>query len=226
MFIMSKLSKCLQSITAPFVKLFIKAGDKVIDKYCGKVMPKDKKASRKDFSKRLTHNLDTIIEEMWVPDDKLEELIGCQVINQDLTVPTDLPYEDLVYCYQKYKQYVAAVMSFSSAYYEQFHHITEAYMHNMDCDLPGSQKEKQVIDYEILEVSYIRKMWAKSLEEAEADISDIPATREEIIERLNSGLHAPRTMLQIYFIRLYGLMVYMRIDFRGDKKPLYNLFNK
>lgn len=218
---MSKLSKYFRNITAPVSKLCGKGDELVVNSYGGKLLRNREALSSKEFSERLNYNLKVIVDEIWVPDQRFEKLTGCQAIAENVKLPASLSHDDLVYCYQSYKHYLAAINVFGEKYLAEFHQATDTALYNMDCDMAREPDKKKPIDEKLFTMSYIKQVWIQALDESEADLSEMPTSDEELRNSLDGRFDGIRSMFNIFFITTYRPMAYMRMNFYGSEKPLY-----
>ena len=205
------------------INLFIKIGDKIVPMITGNNInldPNDPKT--KDINK-YSHNIDAIIKDIWVPDKKMDAILGTSAINEDLKVPDMLTDEELIYCYKKSLHYYGAVTTFSKNYLGEFTKLTDECLKNMQARFEGKKGKGRYFNDSMFRVKYIRKVWKKALRETKQCDGKVPEKREELIAGIQANMIITRVSFTNLFLTMYKTMLYMGVNFYGDKIPLYNI---
>lgn len=210
------------------IELFLKVGDKVFTRLAGNNITLDKDDPKSKEINKFSHNIDAIIQDMWVHDKKIEKLLGTSILTEDLVIPETLTIKELQYCYNKSLDYNLAAPEFANKYLAEFSKLSDEYLQNTKARLRGEKVKSKhfkgrYFNDRMFQVRYIRRLWKKTLRDTKKHNNITIIDRELLVSGIQANMTMTKLTLNKTFLAMYEPMLYMGVNFYGDKIPLYNI---
>lgn len=193
------------------------------DKCTDKVIPFPEDADEDEFSKRLNMNLDIMIKNMYVPDKKLEKMMGCSPIDEEPKIKDDISYGELVECYKKVNRYFHASSAFCKKHANMVSAMCTDYQERVRLTYEGKKAKTRFFDDKATSLKMMKKLWAQCVKEAEYSLEELPDNKEDLKSLVEGQMIASFEMIKGIITSCYQLLIITGLDYHSTKISLYAL---
>ena len=198
-------------------------------------LPK-KELSDKEQERRREHNYRILYKEVYIPNPRIEEIIGMKMNTDNAHVCRDITDEEILECYRLLSKEMLVISAFHILVCNEACKIMDACIASMnnkfdtipngkDCVLPE-------IDCSLYSVERLRELYKQAMENPQSDknplsldelIKQLKETKEERVKQLNQCLDLS-VLMNYTFVMVEPSMCYTHGNFYGASEPLYDIY--
>lgn len=190
--------------------------------------PLPKKAlSDKEQERRREHNYRILYKEVYIPNPRIEEIIGMKMNTDNAHVCRDITDEEILECYRLLSKEMLVMSSFHILVCNEASKIMDACI----AAINNGHTEPEV-DCSLYSVEFLRDLYKQAMENPQPEETplsidklrgQLKETKEERIEQLNQCLDLS-IMMNYTFVIVGPSMCYTHMNFYGASEPLYDIY--